>query len=167
MKPGIPAIFLAMSLILFVLFLPVLLGSSMVDIPDEDDFADEGDFWVISNILVPGTLVLFQERMVVLRLGLSMFTLFVVFVGGRLKHKRFNDRTIDHVNVFPIEFFKTALIRAVFNFLLCAQLQVGQPFHPAKLRRGIPARKRRALWREILENLSCQTLILNFKEVVL
>jgi hypothetical protein len=50
-------------------------------------------------------------------LGMSIFALFVIYLGGRSNHKRFYDRTIEPVKLFTFKFLKTALKRAVFIFL--------------------------------------------------
>jgi len=50
-------------------------------------------------------------------LGMSIFTLFVVYQGGRSNRRLFNDRTIDAVNLLRGIFSETALFRAVFVFL--------------------------------------------------
>jgi len=116
MKLSNPIILLISILILSVLFLPAFTGTGVINVPDEDDLADDDEFSFISNFSVAWIIVPVHERKAVLRLGLSMFTLFVVYLGGRSKHRRFNDRTLDHVDLLTTESLKTALIRAVFNF---------------------------------------------------
>jgi hypothetical protein len=120
MIQSIRNIFLILILILSVLFVPALLGASVIDLQEEDDLTDTEDdnFFVID---FPPTWIRIpvHQMSVLLRLGMSIFALFVVYLGGRSKHRRFNDRTLDHVNaLISYSFLKTALInRAVFRFL--------------------------------------------------
>jgi hypothetical protein len=115
-------IFLILILMLSVLFMPALLGTSIIDLQEEEDLTDpeDDDFSVID---FPPTWIRIpiHQMSVLLKLGMSIFTLFVVYLGGRSKHRRFNDRTLDHVNaLISCSFLKTALIiRAVFHFLFC------------------------------------------------
>jgi len=108
-------IFMAMVMLCIIL-LTVLTGISISvqddELPDDDDFLAAGSFtaaWF--RIPVP-------QLAFVLMLGMSIFALMVVYLGGRSNHKRFNDRTIEPVKLLTVAFFlKTALLRAVFNFL--------------------------------------------------
>jgi len=117
-------IFFIIILMLSVLFMPALMGAGVIDLIEEDDLSDmDGDdFSVISDFPPAWTRIPVHQMAVMLRLGLSIFTLFVVYLGGRSKHRRFNDRTLDHVNaLLSYPFLKTALInRVVFNFLFPA-----------------------------------------------
>jgi len=117
MKPRNLLILLISILILSVLFLPVLMGTEIIDVADEDDLADEDEFSTLNSFSVDWAITPVYQASAVLRLGISIFALFVAYLGGRSKHKRFNDRTIDPINVLTAESLKTALIRAVFNFL--------------------------------------------------
>jgi hypothetical protein len=105
-------------LILSVFLLPLLAGASIIDSPEEDNLADDDDFSVISTFPVAWLRIPVHQMSLLLRLGISIFALFVVYLGGRSKHRRFNDRTIDAINLLTGELLilKTALIRAVFNF---------------------------------------------------
>jgi hypothetical protein len=116
MNQNVRTIFLII-LMLSVLFMPALMEASIIDLPEEDDLTDEDDFTVIHTFPAAWTRIPVHQLSVLLRLGISIYALLVVYLGGRSKHKRFNDRTIDHINVLIAEFLKTALIRAVFNFL--------------------------------------------------
>ena len=109
-------LFIMIILILSVLFLPALMGTGISDLPDEDDLASDDGLSIITNFSVAWIVMLAYQTLVPLWLRISIFALFLVYVGGRSKQKRFNDRTIDHVNVLIAELLKTALIRAVFNF---------------------------------------------------
>ena len=96
----------------------------MIDLIEEDDLTDTDgdDFSVFSNFPPAWIRIPVHQMSVLLRLGISIFALCVVYLGGRSKHRRFNDRTLDHVNaLISYPFLKTALInRAVFNFLFPA-----------------------------------------------
>jgi hypothetical protein len=107
-----------------------MAGSVIVDLPEENNLADDDDFSLISNFSVLWIRIPVHQMSVLLRLGISIFALFVVYLGGRSKHRRFNDRTIDPVNVLITEFLKTARIRAVFNFLFLDQ-------HPQEIRSNL------------------------------
>jgi F0F1-type ATP synthase membrane subunit a len=102
-------------LMLCIILMTVLTGIIIFEeddqLPEEDDFLAAGSFaaaWF--RIPVP-------QLSFVLMLGMSIFALIVVYRGGRSNHKRFNDRTIEPVKLLTVVFLKTALLRAVFNFL--------------------------------------------------
>ena len=100
--------------------MPALLGASVIELPEEDDITDpeEDDFGISDSVSADWIRIPVHQMSVLLRLGISIFALFVVYLGGRSKHRRFNDRTIDHVNALMSYSLKTALIhRAVFIFL--------------------------------------------------
>jgi amino acid transporter len=105
-------------LTLSVILLPVLSGASIIGLGEEDNFADEDEFSIIHNFSAVGMIGAIRQMSTLLGLGMSIFALFVVYLGGRSKHRRFNDRTIDPASVLMAAFLKTALFRAVFNFLL-------------------------------------------------
>jgi len=110
---------------LSVLFMPAVMGTGIIHLPEEDDLtdADEDDFSAISSLSLAWIRIPIHQLSVLLRLGLSIFALFVVYLGGRSKHRRFNDRTLDHINALISYPLKTALInRAVFYFLFPARL---------------------------------------------
>ena len=119
-------VFLIM-LILGVILLPVLMGASNICLSEEDSFADEDDFLIIHNFSVTWMTIPANQMPVILGLGMSMFILFVVYLGGRSKHRRFNDRTIDAINVlkFKADLLKTAHTRAVFNLLILRPISPG------------------------------------------
>ena len=106
-------IFMAMVMLCIIL-LTVLTGSSISvqddELPDDDDFLAAGGF-TSARFRIPVPQLAF-----VLMLGMSIFALMVVYLGGRSNHRRFNDRTIDSVKLLTVVFLKTALYRAVFNF---------------------------------------------------
>ena len=122
MNQNARSIFLIVVLILSAFLLPVFMGASIIELPEEDDFADEegDDFSLISHFSPDWIRIPVHQLSALLRLGISIFALCVVYLGGRSKHRRFNDRTLDHINALTAEFLKTALFRAVFNFLFPA-----------------------------------------------
>jgi hypothetical protein len=113
--------FLIILLMLSALFVPALMGAGTIELAEEDDLADlDGDdFSAMSNFAPSWIRIPVHQMSVLLRLGISIFTLFVVYLGGRSKHRRFNDLTPDHViALISYSFLKTALlVRAVFHFL--------------------------------------------------
>jgi hypothetical protein len=104
-------------LITSVVLLPVLMGASILDFSEEDNFADQDDFSVVNAFPMSWIRIPVHQMSVLFRLGISIFALFGVYVGGRSKRHLFNDRTIDALSVLKADFLKTARIRAVFNFL--------------------------------------------------
>ena len=112
-------------LVLSVILLPTLGGAYVMDLAEDDDLAD-GDFLIMHDFAAAWNLVFRSQMSVLLRLELSIFILFVVYLGGRSKVRRFNDRTIDGVNFFTfvVDSLKTALTRTVFNFRFLSMLFV-------------------------------------------
>ena len=115
-------LFLIIILILSAFMLPSLMNAGLLELAEEDDRSDtdfDGDgFTVFHSLPTAWIRIPVHQLAALLCLGMSIFTLFVVYLGGRSKHRRFNDRTIDHVNAFISYLLKTALNkRAVFNFL--------------------------------------------------
>jgi hypothetical protein len=105
---------------LSVLFMPAVMEAGMIELPEEDDLNDaaEDDLSAMSGLPLAWIRIPVHQMSVLLKLGISIFALSVIYLGGRSKHKRFNDRTLDHINAFISYSLKTALInRAVFYFL--------------------------------------------------
>jgi hypothetical protein len=120
MNQSLRSIFLILILMLSILFMPALMGAGIIDLAEEDDLsdADEDDFSAVGSLPLAWIRIPVHQLSVLLRLGISIFALFVVYLGGRSKHKRFNDRTLDHINALISYPLKTALLtRAVFYFL--------------------------------------------------
>jgi len=110
------SIILLTILILFVFLLPAITG--LVGLIVDNELPDGDDYDAFA-----GSTVLALARMMVhpvlsgLMLGISVFALFGVYQGGRSSHRRFNDRTLDSINLsFRGIFSATALLRAVFVF---------------------------------------------------
>jgi hypothetical protein len=106
-------------IMLFLALLPALTGTGMVSFIEDDDTSETDDFSFLNNIPSAWTRIPIHQLSILFRLGISIFTLFVVYLGGRSKHRRFNDRTIDANHILRGSCFslKAALNRAVFNFL--------------------------------------------------
>ena len=125
-------------LIFSVILLPLLMGASIVDLSEEEDPVDDDDLSLLSHFSVAWIRIPVHQLSVLMRAELSIFTLFVVYLGGRSKHRRFNDRTIDHVRALVADSLKTARMRAVFNFnslspkrgLLCTDARWMLIFYP-------------------------------------
>jgi len=111
---------LVLLMMLAAFVLPALVEASLLDLLEEDlTDEDDDDSSAIHNFTPTWIRIPVHQMSVLLRLGISIFTLFVVYLGGRSKHRRFNDRTIDPVNaLISYSSLKTALLsRAVFRFL--------------------------------------------------
>jgi hypothetical protein len=104
--------------ILSVVLLPVITGIIGLFIgTDGDNLPDNIDFSMISGFsMVLISWISVRQTAVVLRFGISIFALFVVYLGGRSKAKRFNDRTIELIKSLKVVFTVAALFRAAFNF---------------------------------------------------
>ena len=105
-------------MMLFVILLPVITGIiGLFKGTDGDNLPDNIDFSMISTFsMVLICWISIRQAAVVLRFGISIFALFVVYLGGRSKAKRFNDRTIEPIKSLKVVFTMAALFRAVFNF---------------------------------------------------
>jgi len=107
-------IFMAMvmlCIILMTVLTGIIISEEDDQLPGEDDFLAAGSF-AAAWFRIP-----VHQLSFILMLGMSIFALIVVYLGGRSNHKRFNDRTIEPVKLLTVAFLKTALLRAVFNFL--------------------------------------------------
>jgi hypothetical protein len=108
-------------LLLFVLMftlLPFLAGTGRIVSRIEYDFSDEGDLAIIKDILFSRDRIPVHDLSIRLALGMSIFALFVICLGGYSKHRRFNDRAIDGDFVMKdvIKSLMAAHEWAVFNF---------------------------------------------------
>jgi hypothetical protein len=101
------------SLVLLLSLIFAVAGANPVGLTEDDD-----DFSLISSFAIVSIRIPVYQLSARLRLGISIFALFIVYLGGRSDAKRFNDRTLDTVRVSIVGFLKTALYRAVFNFPL-------------------------------------------------
>jgi len=103
-------------LILAVFLLPPLTGASIIASPEESPIADDNYFSITSSILVAWIGIAIHQMSVLFSRGKSIFVLVICYLGGRSKYRRFNNRTIDAIDLLAAEFLKTALIRAAFHF---------------------------------------------------
>ena len=105
--------------VLFTLLLSLLPGLAGIDAEDffDDDVLDDDSF-IIHDIPFTWLRIDMHHVSILSTVVLSMFVLFVVYLGGRSKHRRFNDRTIDAtVSIHVSMLLRTARRGAVFNFL--------------------------------------------------
>jgi len=110
------SIILVIILLLFIFLLPAITG--LVGLMVDTELSDSDDFETLVNSFIASVArITVPPMMSGLMLGMSIFTLFVVYQGGRSNRRLFNDRTIDAVNLFRGIFSETALFRAVFVFL--------------------------------------------------
>lgn len=99
---------------LLLTLLPVLPGFIADEDPEDDDFS------ILNSAPFAWSRNCVQHSSILLTMGLSIFVLLVVYRGGRSKHRRFNDRTLDTDMLSKcvcISLKKTARYGAVFNFL--------------------------------------------------
>ena len=101
-------------LMLFLVLLPIATG--FLGLVEDNELPDEDDFFAVDSLIVAWARITAHQMLSGLIFGMSVFALFVVYLGGRSNHRRFNDRTIDFVHVFRGIFSATALLRAVFVF---------------------------------------------------
>ena len=111
------SVILIIILILLVFLLPAITGlvGLIVDneLPDGDDY----DVFASGSIIALARMTTGHQVLSGLMLGISVFALFGVYQGGRSNHRRFNDRTLDTINLLFGDIFSvTALLRAVFVF---------------------------------------------------
>jgi len=106
-------IFMAMVMLCIIL-MTVLTG---IIIPEENDQLPGDDFLAAGNFAAAWFSIPVPQLSFILMLGMSIFALIIVYLGGRSNHKRFNDRTIEPAKLLTVAFFKTALLGAVFMFL--------------------------------------------------
>jgi len=110
------SIILVIILLLFIFLLPAITG--LVGLMVDTELSDSDDFETLVNSFIASVArITVPPMMSGLMLGMSIFTLFVVYQGGRSNRRLFNDRTIDVVNLLRGIFSETALFRAVFVFL--------------------------------------------------
>lgn len=140
-------IFFFVILMLLLTLIPALTGTGMDGLIEDDDIPDDDDFSFINSVPIAWTRIPIHQLAVMLKMGMSIFVLFVVYLGGRSKARRFNDRTIDAVQSLTRVFYETALStcrRAVFHFPFSSSflpplnknlIKVFLPIHNSYLRR--------------------------------
>jgi len=112
--------------ILSAVLLPAIVGIIGLFIgTDGDNLPDNSDFSMISSFsMVLISWISVRQMAVVLRFGISIFALFVVYLGGRSKARRFNDRTIEPNKFLKDVCTEAALFRAAFNFYSMIPIQI-------------------------------------------
>ena len=85
-------------MMLFIILLPVLTG--MAGLTLDNAFAEEDDHSLVSSFTAIWGKVSVHQMLSGLMLGISIFALFGVYMGGRSNHRRFNDRTLDSMDLF-------------------------------------------------------------------
>lgn len=113
-------VFLFVIILLLLALFTDSAGAAMVGFNEDDDIPeDDDDFSLLNPVPVAWYRIPVHQLLILLRLEISIFALFVIYLGGRSKHRRFNDRTIDDdMFVRNVCFsLKTAVLQAVFNFL--------------------------------------------------
>jgi len=134
-------------LLLLLTLMPALIGTGTDGLIEDDEIPDNDDFSFINSVPIAWTRIPIHQLAVMLKMGMSIFVLFVVYLGGRSKARRFNDRTIDAVLSLTRVLYKTALStrrRAVFHFPFSSLflspsnknlIKVFLPIHNSYLRR--------------------------------
>ena len=98
MKLSHRSIVLFSIMMLFIILLPAVTG--LVGLTVENEFPEDDDYTLANSFMASWARMPIHQMLAGLMLGMSMFTLFVVYMGGRSNHRRFNDRTLDSFNLF-------------------------------------------------------------------
>ena len=101
------SVLLIIILILFFILFPIIIGG--------DNLLDDNDLQA-NDFMLAWTRFPVYQIILGLLLGISVFVLFGVYMGGRSNRRLFNDRTIDSIHLFGGIFSMTALVRAVIVF---------------------------------------------------
>jgi len=99
---------------LCIILMTVLTG---IIIFDEDNQLPGDGFLAAASFAGSWFRIPVPQLSFILMLGMSVFALIVVCRDGRSNQKRSNDRTNEPVELLTVAFLRTALVRAVFNFL--------------------------------------------------
>jgi len=99
---------------LFIILLPTAVG--LVNLAGGDDSPDDYYLKGGGNI---GVWAKMQDHQILsgLMIQIAVFALIVVYLGGRSNDRRFNDRTIDSVNLLGV-FFRDGSIKSRFCFFM-------------------------------------------------
>jgi len=91
-------------MMLFIILFSVLTGIAGLTVdnllPEDDDHSLVGSFMAIWGRMSV------HQMLSGLILGISIFALFGVYLGGRSNHRRFNDRTLDSMYLFGGNFLR-------------------------------------------------------------
>lgn len=104
-----------MTMVMLCIILMIVLTGILIS--EEDGQLPDDDFLAAGNFALAWLSIPVPQLSFILMLGMSIFALFVTYLGGRSNHKRFYDRTIEPVKFLTFLFLETALLRAVSNFL--------------------------------------------------
>jgi len=111
-----------MAMVMLCIILMTMLTGIIIS--EEDDQLPEDDFFAAASFAAAWFRMPVHQLSFILMFGMSIFALIVVYLGGRSNHKRFNDRTIEPVKLLTVAFLKTALNRAVFNFISLTPIEI-------------------------------------------
>ena len=89
-------------MMLFIILLPAVTG--LVGLTVENEFPEDDDYTLANSFMASWARMPIHQMLSGLMLGISIFALFVVYLGGRSNHRRFNDRTLDSFNLFGVVF---------------------------------------------------------------
>ena len=90
--------FLLCIMMLFIILLPVLTG--IAGLTMDNAALEDDDQSLVGSFMAIWTRMQVHQTLSGLILGMSIFALFVVYLGGRSNHRRFNDRTLDSIDLF-------------------------------------------------------------------
>ena len=90
--------FLLYIMMLFIILLPVLTG--MAGLTLDNALLEDDDPSLVGSFMAIWARMQVHQTLFGLILGMSIFALFVVYLGGRSSHRRFNDRTLDSMDLF-------------------------------------------------------------------
>jgi hypothetical protein len=90
--------FLLSIMMLLIILLPVLTGIAGLTV--DNALLEDDDHSLASSFMAIWARMPVHQMLSGLILGLSIFALFVVYLGGRSNHRRFNDRTLDSMDLF-------------------------------------------------------------------
>lgn len=85
-------------MMLFIILLPVLAG--MAGLTLDNALAEDDDHSLAKTFMASWARISVHQMLLGLILAISIFALFGVYMGGRSNHRRFNDRTLDSMDLF-------------------------------------------------------------------
>jgi hypothetical protein len=89
-------------MMLFIILLPVLTG--MAGLTLDNALLEDDDHSLVGSFMAIWARMQVHQKLSGLILGVSVFALFAVYLGGRSNHRRFNDRTLDSMELFGVIF---------------------------------------------------------------
>lgn len=82
-------------LLLVLSLFPALAETGFAGLIEDDSPPDDDHVSLFHDVPLSWIRIPVHQLSILLRLGISIFSLFIVYLGGRSKARRFNDRTID------------------------------------------------------------------------